>query len=226
MRIAIPLFDNITVLDAVGPYEILSRVPGVEVVFVGAESRPYASDNGMLRVSADATLEDVSGPDIVCVPGGVGVFQEIDGPLVPWIRRAHTTSTWTTSVCTGALLLGAAGVLRGLDATTHWMSLERLSAYGATPTGRRVVEQGRVITAAGVSAGLDMALTLAARIAGPDVAQAIQLSVEYDPQPPFDTGAPEKAPAAAIELARAAVARREERAAAVAVARDGRWRLD
>ena len=218
MRIAIPLFDNITVLDAVGPYEILSRVPGAEVVFVGAEARPYASDNGMLRVNADATLEEVRDPDIICVPGGVGVLQEVDGPLVPWIGHAHATSTWTTSVCTGALLLGAAGVLRGLDATTHWMSLERLRAYGATPTSERVVEQGRVITAAGVSAGLDMALTLAARLAGADVAQAIQLSVEYDPQPPFDAGAPEKAPAVAIELARAAVARREERAAAAASA--------
>ena len=213
MRIAIPLFDDITVLDAVGPYEILSRVPGAEVVFVGAEARPYASDNGMLRVNADATLEELPDPDILCVPGGVGVFQEIDGPLVPWIRNAHTTSTWTTCVCTGALLLGAAGILRGLDATTHWMSLERLSAYGATPTGQRVVEQGRVITAAGVSAGLDMALTLAARLVGDDIAQAIQLSVEYDPQPPFDAGAPEKAPAVAMELARAAVRRREARAA-------------
>jgi transcriptional regulator GlxA family with amidase domain len=132
---------------------------------------------------------------------------------VPWIRQAHETSTWTTSVCTGSLLLGAAGVLDGLKATTHWMSLERLPAYGAAPTGDRVVEQGRVITAAGVSSGLDMALNLAARLVGDDIAQAIQLSVEYDPQPPFDAGSPEKAPAVAMELARAAVRRREARAA-------------
>jgi transcriptional regulator GlxA family with amidase domain len=214
MRIAIPLFDDITVLDAVGPYEILSRLPGAEVIFVGAEARPYASDNGMLRLHADATLDEVPDPDILCVPGGVGVRQQLDGPLVPWIRSAHETSTWTTSVCTGAILLGAAGVLEGLRATTHWMSLARLEAYGATPTGERVVEQGRVVTAAGVSAGLDMALALAARIAGADVAQAIQLALEYDPQPPFDAGAPEKAPAAAVELARATVARREARSAA------------
>jgi transcriptional regulator GlxA family with amidase domain len=213
MRIAIPLFDSITVLDAVGPYEILSRVPGMEVKFVGAERRLYASDNGMLRLQADATLAEIPAPEILCVPGGVGVFQEIDGPLVPWIRQAHETSTWTTSVCTGSLLLGAAGVLDGLKATTHWMSLEQLPAYGAAPTGDRVVEQGRVITAAGVSSGLDMALNLAARLVGDDIAQAIQLSVEYDPQPPFDAGSPEKAPAVAMELARAAVRRREARAA-------------
>ena len=199
MRIAIPLFDDITVLDAVGPYEILSRVPGMEVKFVGDERRLYASDNGMLRLQADATLAEMPTPEILCVPGGVGVFQEIDGPLVPWIRQAHETSKWTTSVCTGSLLLGAAGVLDGLKATTHWMSLERLPSYGATPTAERVIEQGRVITAAGVSAGLDMALTLAARLAGDDIAQAIQLAVEYDPQPPFDAGSLEKAPDGVVQ---------------------------
>lgn len=213
MQIAIPLFDNLTVLDAIGPYEVLSRVPGVEVVFVGAEARPYVSDNGMVRISADATLDDLPDPEMVCIPGGVGVLQELDGPIVAWARQAHATTTWTTSVCTGALVLGAAGVLEGLEATTHWMSLERLRSYGATPTGRRVVEQGRVITAAGVSAGLDMALVLAARLAGPTVAQAIQLALEYDPQPPFDSGSPAKASDAAIALTRATVAAREARTA-------------
>jgi transcriptional regulator GlxA family with amidase domain len=157
-------------------------------------------------------------PEILCVPGGVGVLRELDGPIVPWIRSAHRSSTWTTSVCTGSLLLGAAGVLDGLRATSHWLSLARLRAYGATPTGERVVEQGRVVTAAGVSSGLDMALLLAGRIAGDDIAQAIQLALEYDPQPPYEAGAPEKAPVAAVELVRAAVAAREARASARATA--------
>jgi putative intracellular protease/amidase len=143
MQIAIPLFDDLTALDAIGPYEVLSRLPGAEVVFVGAEARPYVSDNGMLRMHADATLDAVPAPDIVCVPGGVGVRRELDGPIVPWVRAAHASSTWTTSVCTGSLLLGAAGVLNGLRATSHWLSLERLREYGASPTGERVVEQGR-----------------------------------------------------------------------------------
>lgn len=214
MQIAIPLFDDLTALDAIGPYEVLSRLPGAEVVFVGAEARPYVSDNGMLRMHADATLDDVPAPDILCVPGGVGVRRELDGPIVSWIRTAHATSTWTTSVCTGSLLLGAAGVLDGLRATSHWLSLERLREYGATPTGDRVVQQGRVVTAAGVSSGLDMALVLAGRIAGDDVARAIQLALEYDPQPPYDAGAPEKAPASAVALVREGVAAREARAAA------------
>ena len=209
MQIAIPLFDKITVLDAVGPYEILSRVPGYEVIFVGAEKRPYASDNGMLRLNADATLDEVPAPEILVVPGGYGVFAEMDGPIVPWIEQAHQTSTWTTSVCTGSLLLGAAGVLNGLTATSHWYWLDRLRDYGAEPTGQRVVEQGKVITAAGVSSGIDMALTLVARMATDEVAQAIQLSVEYDPQPPFDAGAPEKAAASTVELVRSAIAQRD-----------------
>ena len=214
MQIAIPLFDDFTALDAIGPYEVLSRLPGAEVVFAGAQARPYVTDNGMLRIHADAELADVPAPDIVCVPGGVGVRREYDGPIVPWIAAAHRTSSWTTSVCTGSLLLGAAGVLAGLRATTHWLSLEKLRDHGASPTGERVVEQGRVITAAGVSSGIDMALVLAGRIAGDDVARAIQLVLEYDPQPPYDAGAPDKAPASAVALVRDGVAAREARASA------------
>ena len=219
MRIAIPLFDNLTVLDAIGPYEVLSRVPGVDVVFVGAEPRPYASDNGMVRLVAETALADLPRPEMICVPGGVGIYQELDGPIVEWARAAHATTTWTTSVCTGALILGAAGVLDGIEATTHWMALERLRDYGATPSRRRVVEQGRVLTAAGVSAGLDMALVLAARLAGSDVAQSIQLALEYDPQPPFGAGSPETAPAAVVALARAAVSAREARTAGAGATR-------
>jgi transcriptional regulator GlxA family with amidase domain len=214
MHIAIPLFDDLTVLDAIGPYEVLTRVPGARVTFVGTEVRAYSSDNKMLSLNSAATLDDVRNPDIICVPGGVGVTNELDGPLRNWVAAAHETSTWTTSVCTGALLLGAAGVLTGLRATTHWLNLERLREFGATPTGDRVVEQGKVVTAAGVSSGIDMALMLAGRIAGDDVAQAIQLSIEYDPEPPYDAGAPEKAPDAIVEMVRAAVAEREKRSAA------------
>ena len=212
MDIAIPLYDDFTALDAIGPYEVLSRIPGARVRFIGAEARPYTTDNGMLQMVAEATLDDVPAPEIVCVPGGVGTRRELDGPIVDWIRTAHETSEWTTSVCTGSLLLGAAGVLEGLEATSHWLEVDALRDFGATPTGRRVVEQGKVFTAAGVSSGIDMALTLTARIAGDIAAQAIQLVLEYDPQPPFDSGSVEKAPEGVEDLIRAAVAEREARA--------------
>ena len=201
MKIAIPLFDRFTALDAVGPYEVLWRLPGARVRWVGAEARPYATDRG-LQLVAEATLDDVPAPDVLVVPGGTGTRDAIDDErLVAWIRAAHETSTWTTSVCTGALLLGAAGILDGLRATTHWAFMDDLARYGAEATSERVVRQGKVITSAGVSSGIDMALTLAAEIAGADVAQAIQLRIEYDPMPPFDTGSTAKAPAHIREMA-------------------------
>jgi putative intracellular protease/amidase len=209
MRIAIPLYDRFTALDAVGPYEVLSRLPGASVTWLAHEPGVVRTDNGMLGIEADAAFEDLPDPEIVVVPGGTGTnaFLE-DERLVGWIRRAHETSEWTTSVCTGSLLLGAAGVLEGLEATSHWLDIQDLERYGSSPTGKRVVEQGKVITAAGVSSGIDMGLVLAARIAGPEVAQAIQLGIEYDPQPPFDSGSVEKAPKEIIELVRGvAVAR-------------------
>jgi transcriptional regulator GlxA family with amidase domain len=163
----------------------------------------------MLGIEADAAFEDLPDPEIVLVPGGTGTNDHLeDERLVSWIRQAHETSEWTTSVCTGSLLLGAAGVLEGLEATSHWLDLQDLERYGARPTGRRVVEQGKVLTAAGVSSGIDMALVLAARIAGPMAAQAIQLGIEYDPQPPFDTGSVEKAPSELVELIRGLAAAR------------------
>jgi transcriptional regulator GlxA family with amidase domain len=202
MEIAIPLYDRFTALDAVGPYEVLWRLPGATVRWVGAEARPYATDRG-LQLVAEATLDDVPAPDVLVVPGGTGTRDALgDERLVEWIRAAHATSTWTTSVCTGALLLGAAGVLDGLRATTHWAYADALADYGAEATSERVVRQGKVITSAGVSSGIDMALTLAAEIAGDDVAQAIQLRIEYDPEPPFDTGSLAKAPERIRELAR------------------------
>jgi putative intracellular protease/amidase len=193
VRIAIPLFDRFTALDAVGPYEVLSRVPGAEVVFVGERAGEYRTDSGVLGMTADAALDDVppTSVDVLVVPGGFGtrpLATSPDNPLVRWIADVHPATTWTTSVCTGALLLGAAGVLDGLPATTHWRLVDALASYGATPVRERVVRAGKVVTAAGVSAGIDMALTLAALLADETTARAIQLAIEYDPQPPFDSG--------------------------------------
>jgi transcriptional regulator GlxA family with amidase domain len=203
MDIAIPLFDRFTALDAIGPYETLSRLPGARVTFVAAEPGPVLTDNRMLSLVAERALADLTNPEIVVVPGGIGTRAVMnDAELVDWVRTAHETTQWTCSVCTGSLVLGAAGLLDGLEATTHWMAMDTLASTGALPTGRRVVEQGKIITAAGVSAGIDMGLTLAARIAGDTVAQAIQLGIEYDPQPPFDSGSPEKAPAEVVEICR------------------------
>jgi putative intracellular protease/amidase len=207
MDIAIPIYDRITALDAVGPYEVLSRLPGARVHFLAKEPGPVRTENGMLALVADRPLADLPSPEVVVVPGGFGTRALLDDEeMVGWIRSAHETSDWTTSVCTGALLLGAAGVLDGLDATTHFAELETLAKFGARPTGQRVVEQGKVITAAGVSSGIDMALVLAARIAGDEVAQAIQLGIEYDPQPPFDAGSLEKAPEGVVRVVQAALA--------------------
>jgi len=209
MRVAIPLYEEFTALDAVGPFEVLSRIPGTEVTWLGPEAGPVTTDNG-LSIVAGAAYEEVPDPDVVLVPGGIGTDTGAldDERLVGWIRRAHETSEWTTSVCTGSLLLAAAGVLDGLEATTHWLDLETLERLGAKPTGSRVVEQGKVITAAGVSSGIDMGLVLAARIAGDQVAQAIQLAIEYDPQPPFDAGSTEKAPPEIVQLVRSLAAAR------------------
>jgi transcriptional regulator GlxA family with amidase domain len=205
MRIAILIFDGLTALDAIGPYEVLSRLPGAELRFVAKEPGQKRTDTGALGVQADLAIADLPGPDVVLVPGGEGNRPLMrDSEVLDWLRVAHESSTWTTSVCTGALVLGAAGILDGKRATTHWAFLDRLSELGAEPVTERVVEDGKVITAAGVSAGIDMALTLAARIAGNEVAQAIQLGIEYDPQPPFDAGSPSKASPEVIELVRAA----------------------
>src|SRR4051794_16080145 len=214
MQIAIPLFDRFTALDAVGPYEVLSRLPGARVDFVAAEPGIYETDTRMLRLDVKLSYADAPRPDILVVPGGVGSRKLMrHEPTLDWVRSVHEHTRFTTSVCTGALVLGAAGLLDGLEATTHGMSRPLLAELGATAVGRRVVEQGKIITAAGVSAGIDMALVLADRLAGPEVAQAIQLGIEYDPQPPFDAGSPEKAPEQIVELVRA-VERAEETSAA------------
>jgi transcriptional regulator GlxA family with amidase domain len=211
MRVAIPLFDRLTALDAVGPYEVLSRLPGTETLLVASEPGPKRADAG-LALLAERPLSEACKPDIIVVPGGVGVREAMrDSSLLDWIRSSHATSTWTASVCTGALVLGAAGILRGINATTHWNHLHRLSEFGANPVASRIVEHGKVITAAGVSAGIDMALRLAQIIAGDTVAQAIQLSIEYDPEPPFDAGSPAKATEQVVELVRRTAAKAQSR---------------
>jgi transcriptional regulator GlxA family with amidase domain len=203
MNIAIPIFDRLTALDAVGPYEVLSRIPGATVHFIAAEPGPKRTETEMLALMADEALEDLPEPEVIVFPGGHGTRALMhDEQMLDWVRHAHEHSEWTTSVCTGSLVLGAAGILDGLEATTHWMLLDQLAEFGATPTSRRVVEQGKVITAAGVSSGIDMALTLVARMKGPEMAQAIQLGIEYDPQPPFDSGSIAKAPPAIVDLVR------------------------
>ncbi|MBA3328565.1 MAG: DJ-1/PfpI family protein [Solirubrobacterales bacterium] len=203
MEIAIPLYDRFTALDAIGPYEVLGRLPGAQVRFIAHEAGPVTTDTRMLTLVAEARLEDVAAPDVLLVPGGGGARALLeDERMLAWIRGAHETSTWTTSVCTGSLLLAAAGVLDGLEATTHWAARDQLESLGARPAARRVVRQDKVVTAAGVSAGIDMALTLAGLIAGEDLARAIQLGIEYDPQPPFGAGSPEGAGPDLVALVR------------------------
>lgn len=202
MEIAILLFDGITPLDAVGPYEVLAMIPEAHVRFVAPErGAKRSARNGALALVADHTLHEVSRPDVIVIPGGPG--EEVvrkDPNVLAWLRGAHETSRWTTSVCTGALTLAAAGILNGVEATTHWSSMDDLAALGAKPVSERVVVRGKVVTAAGVSAGIDMALRLAQLEAGDDIAMAIQLILEYDPQPPFDAGSPAKAPAHVLEM--------------------------
>lgn len=197
IRIAIPLFDRVTVLDAIGPYEVLQRLPGASVTFVGEQRGEVRSDSGNLGLMVDATFDELADPDVIVVPGGPGTRVLVDGsqPIHDWLRAAHPTTRFTTSVCTGSLVLGAAGLLDGLEATTHWGAYDALAGLGATPTGKRVVEHidQRIITAAGVSSGIDMALRLSELLVDETAAKAMQLMVEYDPQPPFDAGSVEKA---------------------------------
>jgi putative intracellular protease/amidase len=214
MDIAIPLYDGFTALDAIGPYEVLSRLPDARVWFVADEPRPVSTDTEMLSLNAERSLDELPSPEVIVVPGGPGSRRAMhDEALLAWLRTAHESSQWTTSVCTGSLLLGAAGILDGLEASTHWLATDLLKSQGAIPSSRRVVEQGKIITSAGVSSGLDMALTLADRIAGPIFAQAIQLAIEYDPQPPFDSGSEEKAPDEVVRAVREFEVRQAQAAA-------------
>ncbi len=203
VEIAIPLFERLTALDAVGAYDVLTRLPGATVRLVAARPGAHRTEDGGLALVADAHLDDVPAPDVVVVPGGVGETAiRGEHPLLAWLRAADRSSTWTTSVCTGSLILGAAGLLRGRRATSHWTALGELATFGAVATDERVVVDGKYVTAAGVSSGIDMALWLAARLSDRRTAEAIQLAIEYDPRPPFDAGSTATAPPELVELVR------------------------
>jgi putative intracellular protease/amidase len=206
MKVAALVFDKITVLDIVGPMEVMSWLPDTEILWVGKQRGPVRAAPTGLTLNADYALDEIARADVLVIPGGPGVRLLLkDEPVLDWVRRLHATTRWTTSVCTGSLLLGAAGLLRGLEATTHWNSAPVLESFGARYRERRVIPQGKIVTSAGVSSGIDMALWLVGQIAGDEAAAAAQLAVEYDPQPPYDMGAPSKASEAVLERARANV---------------------
>ena len=201
MQIAIGLYDGFTALDAIGPFAVFTNLPDATVVVCADRVGRLRDESGLLALDVEHAFADVPAPDVVLVPGGV-ITRRLarDGaPIVDWLRHAHRETRYTTSVCTGALLLGAAGILDGRQATTHWLALEYLRTYGAEPVPERVVADGKVVTAAGVSSGIDLALTLAGELAGVETAQAIQLGIEYDPRPPYDAGTPASAPVDVLE---------------------------
>jgi transcriptional regulator GlxA family with amidase domain len=205
LQIAILLYPGATALDAVGPAEVLTRIPGTEVRFVGRDLGPVVTEGNALLLGVTHTLDETRSPDLVLVPGGSTTpGQMIDDSVLDWLRKAHETTTWTASVCTGSLILGAAGLLKGVDATTHWYKLGVLKIMGAiSHADQRIVRSGKIVTAAGVSAGIDLGFWLAEKIAGRERAEAIQLVIEYDPQPPFDAGHIAKASKPVRKLARA-----------------------
>ena len=212
MKIAFLIYPGFTTLDAIGPFDVLSRLPGADVQFVAKKQDPIANDNDLLRVLPTSSLSECSDPDILLIPGGMEGTQAAanDAEILDWVRQAHQSTTWTTTVCTGSLILGATGLLQGLNATTHWAAQEQLAQTGATYQAQRWVQEGKIITAAGVSAGIDMALHLVSEIAGPQLAQAIQLMVEYDPQPPFDSGSLAKASPEVVKMVQAGMERRSQ----------------
>ena len=205
MQIAFLLYDRFTALDITGPHEVLNSLPEAESVFVAERRGPVRNESDTLSLVADESLDEVASPEILVVPGGFGTRALLEHePLLDWIRQVHDTSTWTTSVCTGSLLLGAAGLLDGAPATTHWLARDLLAQLGAEPVPDRIVVHGKIVTAAGVSAGIDMALRLVQLMRGDEAAQAVQLGIEYDPEPPLDSGSPEKAPEPIVAAVRAA----------------------
>jgi transcriptional regulator GlxA family with amidase domain len=197
-QIAIVLYPGFTALDFIGPYEVLRNLPGADVRFVWHEPGPVAADSGVLLIGATHSFDETPSPDIILVPGGPSTFEHArDEKVLEWLRRAHETSSWTTSVCSGSVLLAAAGVLQGGRATSHWMALPMLKPFGVEPVGdQRIVHEGKVVTAAGVSAGIDLGMWLFGQICGDAKAKAVQLVIEYDPQPPYDSGHMSKASAA------------------------------
>jgi transcriptional regulator GlxA family with amidase domain len=215
MQVAFGLYPGLTMLDFIGPYQVFTNVPDVDVVVCAEKTGRLTDDNGLLHLDIEHTFADVRSPDITMVPGGFVTrrLARDKDPIVQWLLDTHETTQFTTSVCTGSLLLGAAGLLDGLDATTHWCAYDELAGYGATPTETRIVREGKIWTAAGVSAGIDLALTLVAELFGPEVSQAVQLGIEYDPQPPFDSGSPSKADPGIRDLVKAVSDAQTERVA-------------
>jgi len=201
MQVAYLLYDRFTALDITGPHDVLNSVPDVESIFVAETAGPLRNESDTLSLVADASLDEVPDPAVLVVPGGYGTRALLEHrPVLDWIRTAHETSEYTTSVCTGTLLLAAAGLLDDTPATTHFLARELLGELGAKPVSDRVVEEGRILTAAGVSSGIDMALRLVQLKYGDEIAQAVQLGIEYDPQPPLDAGSPDKAPKEIVDL--------------------------
>ncbi len=205
MQIAIVVYPGFTALDFIGPYEVLRNVPDTEVRFVWHEPGPIAADSGALLIGATHSFDETPSPDILLVPGGMTTFEHArDEKLLDWVRRAHESATWTASVCSGSVILAAAGLLEGKRATSHWMCVPMLKTFGVTAVGdERIVHEGRIVTCAGVSAGIDLGMWLAGEIVGEARAKAIQLTIEYDPQPPFDSGHLSKASAATKAMASA-----------------------
>ena len=203
MQIAILLYEGVTALDAVGAYEVLSLLPNAQVKFVDREKGAKRADTGFLSLIADYDFTEVTSADVLLVPGSASHTAKTmrDAETLEWVRAIDRTTEWTTSVCSGALILGAAGLLEGKEAATHWAARDMLKMFGATASSKRIAETGKIIMAAGVSASIDMALYLAAQIAGEGVAKTIQLMIEYDPQPPFDSGSLEKAAPQTIRTA-------------------------
>jgi transcriptional regulator GlxA family with amidase domain len=203
MQIAFLIYEGLTALDIVGPYEVFNQIPDVDVRFVAKHPGSIRVDSGAFSIGVDHELADVSQPDVFVVPGGVaGTFAAAKDPeILNWVRKAHAGSRYSTSVCTGSLILGAAGLLKDSNATTHWAAKAFLEQTGATYTEERVVAAGKIITAAGVSAGIDMALYVMGKLVGPDLAKLAQLCIEYDPEPPFDAGSPAKAGDAIVQRA-------------------------
>lgn len=210
IQIIFLFYDGMTALDAIGPHEVLSRIPGATVKRVSAIPGEIHTSSELV-LKTEYGLSEVSHADVLVVPGGGKATALREHPdILEWIRRIHATTAWTTSVCTGSLILGAAGILSGIRATTHWAVMDRLKTWDAIPTEQRVVEDGKIITAAGVSAGLDMALVLTAKLAGQPLAETLQLGLEYDPAPPFDAGSPKKANSALVEGLKARLLERFE----------------
>jgi len=221
MEVALVLYPHFTMLDIVGPFQVLGDMSECEIRWVASSPGHVLDHTAKAGLMASASVAEVPHPDVVVVPGGFG-DTELDRDVVEWLHRVHETTTWTTSVCTGSIYLAAAGLLSGVDATTHWARKDRLEELGAHYVPERVVERGKVITAAGVSSGIDMGLVLVERLFGPERAQLIQLAIEYDPQPPFDAGSPTKAPKDIVDVARPLLADTLSDAAVAALVADVR----